>query len=335
MNSIDNKKKLVSGITATGKLTLGNYLGAIRQFVKLQDKFDSYFFVADLHALTGDITKSELKKNRRDIFALYLACGINPDKSCIFFQSDVMEHTYLNWILTNNSTMGELSRMTQFKDKSSRIKTANNTETIPTGLFMYPILMAADIILYQPDIIPVGIDQIQHVELTRTIINRINNKYNLKIIEPTASVPEEGAKIMSLVEPNKKMSKSDSNLKSSIYLLDDPDIAYNKILKAVTDSENKVYLSDDKPGIKNLLTIYSCLSEISINDAADKFKNSNYQEFKKEVAEVVKTFLIEIQAKFKKFYSKIDFYATLGAKKASIVAKKTMKKIVDHVGLGD
>ncbi|UUD37240.1 tryptophanyl-tRNA synthetase [Mycoplasmopsis californica] len=331
----DKKKKLVSGITATGKLTLGNYLGAIKQFIKLQDEYDSYFFVADLHALTGDISKLDLKQNRKDIFALYLACGLDPEKCCIFFQSDVLEHTYLNWILTNNSTMGELSRMTQFKDKSSRIKTANNTETIPTGLFMYPILMAADIILYEPDVVPVGIDQTQHVELTRTIINRINNKYNLNINEPVARIPEIGAKIMSLVDPSKKMSKSDPNPKASIYLLDNPKEAYNKILKAVTDSENKVYLDDNKPGIKNLLTIYSALNDIDIKEAAEKFKNANYLEFKEAVAENVKTFLEKIQEKFKGFYSKIDFYAKAGAQKASAVAGRTMKKITKKIGLGD
>ncbi len=277
---MNNAKKLVSGITATGKLTLGNYLGAIKNFIKLQHEYDSYFFVADLHALTIEISPAELRKNRKDIFALYLACGIDPEKSTIFFQSDVPEHSELYWILTNNSTIGELSRMTQFKDKSSKVKSSNGTESIPTGLFMYPILMASDILLYNADAIPVGHDQIQHVELTRDLANRINNKYNLNLTLPNAIVPKVGAKIKSLTEPEKKMSKSDTNPKSTIYLLDDPIVAYNKIMKAVTDSENKIYISENKPGITNLLTIYASLNEISIQEAEIIFKEKNYLDLK-------------------------------------------------------
>lgn len=328
-------KKLVSGITATGKLTLGNYLGAIKNFVKLQYEYDSYFFVADLHALTIDITPSELKTNKKDIFALYLACGIDPNVATIFFQSDVSQHSELYWILTNNSTMGELNRMTQFKDKSSKVKNSNGTESVPTGLFMYPILMASDILLYNANVIPVGDDQIQHIELTRSLANRINSKYNLNLTLPEAIVPKIGAKIKSLTQPEKKMSKSDSNPKSTIYLLDDPQVAYNKIMKCVTDSENKIYISDHKPGISNLLTIYAALNEISVEEAQTFFKDKNYLELKTAVANDVKNLLIKIQEKYHNSLKNIELYAQIGAKKAQFVAKKTMNKIYKKVGLGE
>lgn len=331
----DKQKRLLSGITATGKLTLGNYIGAIKQFVELQHEYESYFFVADLHALTGDISPKELKKNRMDIFSLYLACGINPQKSCIFFQSDVLEHCYLQWILTNNSTMGELSRMTQFKDKSLRVKQANNSETIPTGLFMYPVLMAGDIILYDADVVPVGIDQKQHVELTRDLVNRLNNKYQTKINLPKTITPKIGAKIMSLVDPTKKMSKSDPNPKGSIYLLDDPTQAYNKIMRAKTDSENKIYISDEKPGVTNLLTIYASLSNITLRETENIFKEKNYFELKEGVANLVKSFLIDIQQKFNTFQHKIKEIAKNGAIKARKTAQITMAKITKKIGLGE
>ncbi|MDJ1646371.1 tryptophan--tRNA ligase [Mycoplasma phocimorsus] len=332
---MNNAKKLVSGITATGKLTLGNYLGAIKNFVKLQHEYDSYFFVADLHALTIEISPSELRKNRKDIFALYLACGIDPEKSTIFFQSDVSQHSELYWILTNNSTIGELSRMTQFKDKSSKIKNSNGTESVPTGLFMYPILMASDILLYNADIIPVGHDQIQHVELTRNLANRINNKYNLNLTLPNAFVSKVGAKIKSLTNPEKKMSKSDENSKSTIYLLDDPNIAYNKIMKAVTDSENKIYISNEKPGITNLLTIYASLNEITIQETENIFKEKSYFDLKQAVANDVKNLLIEIQKKYQESLKNIDKYSKIGAQKACYTAKKVMNKIYKKIGLGD
>jgi len=223
--------------------------------------------------------------------------------------------------------------MTQFKDKSAKIKTANGMETIPTGILMYPTLMVSDILLYNADIIPVGIDQKQHVELTRNLAIRLNNKFNTTYKIPEPYIPEVGAKIMSLTDPSKKMSKSDTNPKSAIYLLDDPEDAYKKILKAVTDSEGKIYLSDEKPGIKNLLTIYSALNDISLQESAEKFKNSNYGEFKNAVAQCVKEFLIKIQDKYKNALNQIETLSQEGAKKASEVAQINLDMLLKGIGL--
>lgn len=328
-----DKKRVLSGITATGKLTLANYIGAIKNMVKLQDEYDSYIFIADLHALTLPIEPKILEENRRNIYALYIACGIDPLKSTIFFQSDVMEHGLMNWLILTNTTIGELSRMTQFKDKSSKVKTANGMETIPTGLLMYPTLMVGDILLYNPDLVPVGIDQKQHVELTRNLAQRLNNKFKLDFKIPEPYIPKIGAKIMSLVEPTKKMSKSDTNEKASIYLLDDPEKAYKKIMKAVTDSEGKIYISDDKPGIKNLLSIYSSLKDISLEETEQIFKDKNYGELKHEVGITVKTFLEDVQTKYTQAIKTIDEHSKNGAKKASMIATKNLNKLMKGVGL--
>lgn len=330
-----NKKRLISGITSTGKLTLANYIGAIKNMVQLQDKYESYIFIADLHALTLPIEPKVLEENRKNIFALYLACGIDLNKTTLFFQSDVMAHGLMNWLVLTSTTIGELSRMTQFKDKSQKIKSPNGMDTIPSGLLMYPTLMVADILLYNADIIPVGIDQKQHVELTRNIAQRLNNKYKLDFKLPEPFIPKVGAKIMSLVDPTKKMSKSDQNEKASIYLLDNPEVAYKKILKAVTDSENKIYVSEDKPGITNLLTIYSALKNISLEESEKLFKDKNYGELKIAVAEVVKEFLIDIQNKYKIYYDQVFKLKDKGAKKASEVANKQLTKLMKGMGLNN
>ncbi|WP_373437795.1 tryptophan--tRNA ligase [Metamycoplasma equirhinis] len=329
------KKIMLSGITATGKLTLANYIGAIKNMVKLQDDYENYIFIADLHALTLPIEPETLNQNRKNIFALFRACGIDIEKTTLFFQSDVMEHGLMNWLILTNTTIGELSRMTQFKDKSSKIKTANGMETIPTGLLMYPTLMVGDILLYNADIIPVGIDQKQHVELTRNLAIRLNNKFktNFKIPEPY--IPEVGAKIMSLVEPTKKMSKSDKNAKASIYLLDNPDEAYQKIMKAVTDSEGKIYISDEKPGIKNLLTIYSSLANISLNEAEKIFANKNYAELKSQTAQLVKDLLIRIQEKYNFYINNVENESKIGAEKAQKFANINLKKLMKGLGLNN
>ena len=327
------KKVLLSGITATGKLTIANYIGAIKNMVNLQEKYDSYIFIADLHALTLPIEPEQLNKNKNDLFALYLACGINPDKSTLFFQSDVLEHGMMEWLITVNTTIGELSRMTQFKDKSTKIKSPNGMDTIPTGLLMYPTLMVGDILLYNADLIPVGIDQKQHVELTRNIVQRLNNKYKTSFNEPNPYIPNVGAKIMSLVEPTKKMSKSDKNDKASIYLLDDPEVAYKKIMKAVTDSENKIYISNEKPGILNLLTIYSALNDLTLEESENKFKNKNYGELKISVAESVKSLLINIQSKYKDMLLRINELSKIGAEKATKIAKENLEKLMKGMGL--
>ena len=330
---LNRKKVLLSGITATGKLTIANYIGAIKNMVNLQEKYDSYIFIADLHALTLPIEPEQLNKNKNDLFALYLACGINPDKSTLFFQSDVLEHGMMEWLITVNTTIGELSRMTQFKDKSTKIKSPNGMDTIPTGLLMYPTLMVGDILLYDADLIPVGIDQKQHVELTRNIVQRLNNKYKTSFNEPNPYIPNVGAKIMSLVDPTKKMSKSDRNDKASIYLLDDPEVAYKKIMKAVTDSENKIYISNEKPGILNLLTIYSALNDLTLEESENKFKNKNYGELKISVAESVKSLLINIQSKYKDMLLRINELSKIGAEKATKIAKENLEKLMKGMGL--
>ena len=330
---LNRKKVLLSGITATGKLTIANYIGAIKNMVNLQEKYDSYIFIADLHALTLPIEPEQLNKNKYDLFALYLACGINPNKSTLFFQSDVLEHGMMEWLITVNTTIGELSRMTQFKDKSTKIKSPNGMDTIPTGLLMYPTLMVGDILLYNADLIPVGIDQKQHVELTRNIVQRLNNKYKTTFNEPNPYIPNVGAKIMSLVEPTKKMSKSDKNDKASIYLLDDPEVAYKKIMKAMTDSENKIYISNEKPGILNLLTIYSALNDLTLEESENKFKNKNYGELKISVAESVKSLLINIQSKYKDMLLRINELSKIGAEKATKIAKENLEKLMKGMGL--
>ncbi|NQZ66044.1 MAG: tryptophan--tRNA ligase [Mycoplasmatales bacterium] len=326
------KKRLVSGITATGQLTIGNYIGAIKNFVKLQDEYELFIFVADLHALTIEISPEELRKNKRDIMAIYLACGLNPEKATLFYQSDVKAHGQMNWIMENQTTIGELSRMTQFKDKS-KTKMANKTEKINTGLLTYPTLMAGDILLYQPNIVPVGKDQKQHIELTKSIATRFNNKYGETFVIPEFYTPKTGSKIMALNDPSKKMSKSSKVEKSYISLLEDPDKAYKKIMKAVTDSEGKIYASPEKEGITNLLTIYASLKDITIKKAEELTKDMNYGIFKSKVGEEVKDFLIDLQSKFNNSIKEIDNIAENGAKKARKIANKTLEKVERKLGL--
>ncbi len=327
-------EKIVSGITATGKLTLGNYIGSIKNMIMLQNDYEQYIFVADLHALTTYIDPKELIENKKNIFALYLACGLDPQKTTLFFQSDVPAHSELNWIITTITNMGELSRMTQFKDKSQNIvKQDNKTEIIPTGLFVYPALMIADIILYNPKAVPVGIDQKQHLELCQKIVKRMNTKYHLNFNEPKPIIPKIGNKIKSLVNPEQKMSKSDKNANASIYLLDDPEVAYKKIQRAVTDSENKIYISEDKPGVLNLLTIFASLKDISIEEAEKHFSNKSYKDLKEEVGLVVKQFLIDIQQKYQSYIQNIDEIAQTGAKKANKIASENLLIIQKAFGL--
>ncbi|UUD35684.1 tryptophan--tRNA ligase [Mycoplasmopsis caviae] len=330
-----SRKRLLSGIKPTGDLTLGNYIGALRNFVKLQENYDeAYYFVADLHALTtGYVDPSELYKARREIVAMYLACGLDPKKSTIFYQSDVVEHALAQWLMTTEISIGELNRMTQFKDKSQKLaKQSNGTEKIPAGLLMYPVLMAADILIYNPDFVPIGEDQKQHLELARTIAERLNRDYktNFKLVE--GIIPPVGARIMSLSDPTKKMSKSDKSTKSTIYLHDKPEDAYKKILKSVTDSENKVYISKDKPGVLNLLNIYASLTNKSLTEAEAEFKNSNYAEFKSTVAQVVKDELIKIQANYQKATKMVDKVVYDGAKKAQEICQPIVEDLMKKMG---
>ncbi|TDV24466.1 tryptophanyl-tRNA synthetase [Mycoplasmopsis mustelae] len=328
------QQRFLSGIKPTGNLTLGNYIGAIKNFISLQNEYQPIVFVADLHSLTtGAVDVKELSNARKTIVALYLACGLNPEKTTIFYQSAVIEHTLLQWLCTSETTIGELSRMTQFKDKSQKLKQGNGTEKIPSGLLMYPTLMAADILLYNPDLVPIGEDQTQHLELTRNIAERLNKNYKMNFKIPKAYIPKVGARIKSLSNPVVKMSKSESGSdKGVIYLLEDPQSAYNKILKAVTDSENKVYISEDKPGILNLLNIHAALNDLTLQQSEAMFKDNNYKEFKEAVANDVKNLLIDIQTKFQSVLEQVDEVAAAGAEKARALAKPTITKLMQKMG---
>lgn len=325
-------KRMLSGIKPTGQLTLGNYIGAIKQFIEYQDEYELYIFIADLHALTLPIDPKELRKNTKDLISVYLACGLDPEKVVLFKQSDVHEHAELGYIMACNSYMGELSRMTQYKDKTAKMTT---NDSIPTGIFIYPTLMAADILLYDADYIPVGIDQKQHVELTRDLAIRFNNRYSETFVVPEPITPKMGAKINSLSNPEKKMSKSESE-KGTIYLLEDLNITRKKIMSAVTDCENEViYDPEKKPGISNLLTILSVLTNTSIESLVSEYQHAGYGTFKKAVADVVCEKLGKLQQKVKEIQSGslIDQILETGAQKATYTARKKLSKVYRKVGL--
>ena len=329
---MENKKRMLSGIKPTGKLTLGNYIGAIKQFITYQEEYEMFVFIADLHSLTLPIDPKELRQNTKDLISIYLACGLDPEKVVLFKQSDVHEHAELGYIMACNSNMGELSRMTQYKDKTAKI---GNNESIPTGIYIYPTLMAADILLYDPDYIPVGVDQKQHVELTRDLAIRFNSRYSdtFKVVEPVTA--KTGAKINSLANPSKKMSKSESD-KGTIYLLEDLAITRKKIMSAVTDSDTSiVFDNENKPGISNLLTIMSALTNEDVNDIAARYNGQGYGTFKKAVADVVCAELEVLQAKVKEIQASgiIDKVLEDGAMKASYVARKKLSKVYRKVGL--
>lgn len=288
-----DKKKILTGLQPTGVITLGNYIGAIKQMVDMQDEYESFLFIADLHAITIPKDPEELKKNRRSLIALYLACGIDPAKNHIYFQSENEYHTNISWLLECNTYYGELSRMTQFKDKSR--KNANFT----AGLLTYPVLMAADILAYDVDYVPVGMDQKQHVELARDIAERFNKKYGDTFKLPEPMMRESGTKIFDLQDPSKKMSKSEENQKGVIRLLDTPEQIRKKIMSATTDSETLVKFDPvNKPGISNLINIYSSLTGEDIEEIERKFAEANYGTFKKEVADVVVSKITEIQERY-------------------------------------
>lgn len=323
-------KTMLSGIKPTGKLTLGNYIGAIRQFAKYQNEYEMYIFIANLHAITIQVDPKELKKNTRDLVALYLACGLDPEKTTVFLQSDVHEHAELGWILTCHSYMGELQRMTQYKDK-----TAKGETNITAGLFTYPSLMAADILLYDADYVPVGIDQKQHVELARNIAERFNNRYGDTFTVPEPLVEQVGAKVMSLTEPTKKMSKSGDDEKCVIYLLDDPKVARKKIMSAVTDSIGIIqYDVENQPGIANLLTIHSTLTGESIDNIVERFKGKGYGDLKKEIGDNIEKFLTDLQLRYNEIISSGICEQVLeeGRIKASKLAHKKMMKVKKRVG---
>ena len=324
-------KRILSGLKPSGELTLGSLIGCINQMVKLQDEYDSFMFVPDMHAITVKQDPKMLRERIRKNVALYLACGVDPDKNTIYLQSENLYHANLSWVLECTTYMGEASRMTQYKDKSSK------GENVTVGLFTYPILMAADILLYDADYVPVGIDQKQHVELARDIALRFNKTYGDTFKMPEPMMSEVGVKIMDLQEPTKKMSKSDETYKGVILLLDDEKTIRKKIMSAVTDSDNKIYYDkDNKPGVSNLLTIYSSLKNISIEEAEDYFKDYNYGNFKKKVADLVVSVLSNIQTKYNEIINgtMLDDILDEGREKTCEIAKEKTLDVFRKVGLG-
>ena len=294
MEAGSGKKTIFSGIQPSGTLTIGNYLGALRNFVKLQEEYNTYYCVVDLHAITVRQDPTLLRKRCLELLALYIACGLDPEKNVMYFQSQVSAHAELGWMLTCVSYMGELSRMTQFKDKS-----AKQGGNIGAGLLTYPTLMAADILLYNTDLVPIGSDQKQHLELTRDLAIRFNNTYGDTFTVPEAYIPPIGARIMSLQEPNKKMSKSDENVNAYISMADTKDVIIRKLRRAVTDSGSEIVYSQDKPGISNLIDIYAACREITPDQVEKEFAGSGYGEFKEAVGCAVAELLAPIQARQK------------------------------------
>ena len=327
---LDGKKTLFSGMQATGNLTLGNYLGALKNWVNISDDYQTFFSVVDMHSITVRQDPAELRKRARTLLTLYIAAGLDPEKNCIYYQSHVSGHAELAWILNCFTYMGELNRMTQFKDKS-----AKHADNINAGLYTYPVLMAADILLYQADVVPVGNDQRQHLEITRDIALRFNNIYGDVFTIPEAYYGKAGARIMSLQDPERKMSKSDENPNGSIYLLDDPDTIMRKFKRAVTDSGNEIAYSEDKPGIRNLLDIYSAMTETSVESAVVHFEGKGYGDFKKEVGEAVVEGLRPLQENYANLTKNKDFIDQViknNAEKANYYATKTLRKVQKKVG---
>jgi tryptophanyl-tRNA synthetase len=323
-------KRMLSGIKPTGRVTLGNYIGAIKPFVSYQDEFEMYIFIANLHSMTIYQKPAELRKNTRDLIALYIAAGLDPEKVTLFLQSDVPEHATLGWYLGCMVSMGELSRMTQYKDKVAK------GEHIGAGIFNYPSLMNADILMYDPDYVPVGEDQKQHVELCRDIAERFNSRYSETFKIPEPLVAKVGGRIMDLQNPTKKMSKSEETSKGCIYILDDINVSKKKIKSAVTDSDSHVHFDPvNKPGISNLLEIYSILANRSIEEIEKQYVGKGYGEFKNDLAEIVGQELEKIQTRYKEITAGtyLDDVLEEGAKKARILARKKVAKVERKIGI--
>ena len=326
----EKRKRILSGIQPTGTPTLGNYIGAVRNWALLQSDYECLYMVADLHSLTVRQVPAELRRRTRELSALLLAVGIDPKNHVLFVQSHVPAHTQLSWVLACNTQFGELSRMTQFKDKA-----AKHADNINAGLFTYPVLMAADILLYQADVVPVGIDQMQHLELTRDIAIRFNNIYGDVFTVPEAYIGKAGAKIMSLQDPAKKMSKSDENPNGSIYLMDDPDTIIRKCKRAVTDSEGIILYRDEQPGVKNLIDIYCACTGKTPAEVEREFDGKGYGDFKMAVGEAVVGVLKPLQDRFadlSKNKEYLDKVIKENAEKASYFSNKTLRKVQKKVG---
>ncbi len=330
---INGKKVLYSGMQATGTLTLGNYLGALKNWLTLSDEYECFYGVVDLHSITVRQDPAVLRKKSRDLLTLYIAAGLDPEKNCIYYQSHVSGHAELSWILNCYTHMGELNRMTQYKDKA-----AKHSDNINAGLFTYPVLMAADILLYQADVVPVGKDQLQHLEITRDIAQRFNGIHGDVFTIPEPYIGKAGAKIMSLQEPDKKMSKSDENVNASIYLMDDPDTIIRKFKRAVTDSEAQICYRDEQPGIKNLIDIYSACTGKSADEVVKEFDGRGYGEFKLAVGETVADMLRPVQGRFTELSQDkayIDGVIKNNGEKANYYAMKTLRKVQRKVGFPD
>lgn len=325
-----DKKIVFSGVQPSGSLTIGNYIGALKNFVELQDEYECYYCIVDLHAITVPQIPKDLRSNSLDVLSLYLAVGMDPKKSTLFIQSHVPAHSELSWVLNTITYMGQLNRMTQFKEKSKK-----SDENLNAGLFAYPVLMAADILLYQTDFVPVGEDQKQHLELARDLAERFNSRYSDTFVVPEPLIKEFGARIMSLQEPESKMSKSDKDENAYILMLDNKDIVRRKIRRAVTDSIGVVSYSDDQPGLKNLLNIYSVLSGRSVVDIVSSYVGKGYGEFKDDLADVVIQALTPIQERYKEYRQDKTFLENIykeGADRAEAAAIRTLRKVYKKVG---
>ncbi|MBR6769686.1 MAG: tryptophan--tRNA ligase [Lachnospiraceae bacterium] len=327
---IDGKKILFSGMQATGTLTLGNYLGALKNWVTLSDEYECFYSVVDLHSITVRQDPAELRKRARNLLVLYIAAGLDPKKNCIYYQSHVSGHAELAWILNCFTYMGELNRMTQFKDKM-----AKHSDNINAGLYTYPVLMAADILLYQADVVPVGKDQLQHLELTRDVAQRFNGVYGEIFTIPEPYIGQRGARVMSLQDPTKKMSKSDENANASIYLMDDTDTIIRKFKRAVTDSEAEIRYREEQPGIRNLIDIYCACTGKTPEETEKEFEGKGYGEFKLAVGESVAAILKPVQERFQelsKDKAYIDSIIKENGEKAEYYARKTLRKVQKKVG---
>lgn len=328
-------KRIVSGVQPSGGLTIGNYLGAIKNFVKLQEEFrevEFFFFVADLHSITVPQERLKLRAHIKEVAALYIACGLDPRRVNLFIQSEVPAHNQLGYVMESTAYIGEMERMTQYKDKRQR-----QEEGIKTSLLTYPALMAADILLYDADIVPIGDDQKQHLELTRLLAERFNNQYGNTFVVPKAYYNEKSLRIKSLQEPLKKMSKSDENERSFILLLDEPNRIKNKINSAVTDSDMKVkYDEENKPGISNLLNIYAEFSDLSVKELEERYSDKSYQEFKQDLGELVVSKLQPIQERYKEIIKskELDDILDQGRDRANLIANRKIERVYHRIGLG-
>ncbi len=327
---MEQKKRIFSGMQPSGMITLGNYLGALKNWKNLQDDYDCLYCIVDMHAITVRQDPTKLRKQCRDLLTQYLAVGLDPNKNTIYYQSHVSQHAELGWILNCFTYMGELNRMTQFKDKA-----AKHADNINAGLYTYPVLMASDILLYQTDLVPVGEDQRQHLELTRDIAGRFNSIYGDVFQIPEAYIGKAGARVMALQEPSKKMSKSDENKNNTILLTDDPAVILNKVKRAVTDSDTEIRYGEDKPGISNLLNIYCACTGSTIAQAEQEFSGAGYGTFKTRVGEAVVAELEPVQKRVKELEKNKDYLDEViknGAERAGKLAARTLTKVQKKVG---